>query len=227
MAKTRTQVLLAVHDRAVHEAAQVRVVARHAVLLDAQHAIEAALRVDHVLLVTKAVEGRAGAHAEQHQQAEHIGDPADIDEAQRGKQRRRDEANAELEVAGEDERRGHGDEQAAECAARRDREIESGETTRRRSGAIQLAMAEKAADEEARQENAQLQAELVVIVGIDQEPRHGHERDQDQRPKVARLIPVLALEGDDEGGEIERERHEPEERHRRHVLGEMVGDGEQ
>src|SRR5258705_448399 len=83
---------------------------------------------------------RAMPPAGQPQRAEQRGDRANIDEAQRGQRRRRDEANAELEVAGEDERRGQGDEQAAEGAARRDREIESGETARRRSGAIQLAM---------------------------------------------------------------------------------------
>ena len=215
------------HDGAVHQAPQVGVIARHAVFLYAQHAVETALRYAYVLLVAKAVVSGAGADAEEHEEAQDIRDAPDVDEAQHGEHCERRKAGAELEVAGEHERRDHRDQQPAERAARRDREIERREMTRRRPRAVELAVAEKATDEHAWQEHAELQREVVVVFGVDQKPSHGHERHQQQRPQEARLVPAFPLEGDDEGGEVQAERHEPEQRHRSHVLRQMIGDRKQ
>ena len=87
-------------------------------------------------------------------------------------------------------------------------------------------MAEQAADEKPGKKDTELQRELVVILRVDQQPGHRDERDQQQRPEEAWLVPAGAFEGDDEGGEIQRKRHEPQERHGCDVLREMVGDRE-
>ena len=202
-------VLLAVHDRAVHQAPQVRCLARDAVFLDAQHAVEAARGDTHIALVAKAVVRRAGADAEKYGQAAEVRHPSQRSKAQRRQDRERHQTDAELEVAREDERRHDGDQQAAERAAGGDAQIEGGEVLRRRPRAVELAVAEKAADEHSRQKHPELQREVIVVVGIDQQPCHRDERDQEQRPQPARPIPALAFEGDDEGREIQRERHEP------------------
>src|SRR5207302_4075490 len=66
-------VLLAVHDRAVHQATKVVFLVRRAVLLHAEHPVEAARGHAHVALVAQAVVGRAARDAEQHGEA---GDPS-------------------------------------------------------------------------------------------------------------------------------------------------------
>src|SRR5207247_11087455 len=151
------------------------------------------------------------ADADGHQEAQDIRDASDVDEAQYREHRERRKASAELEVAGEHERRDHRDQQPAERAARRDREIERREMPRRRPRAVELAVAEKAADEHPWQEYAELQREVVVVFGIHDEPRHGDERDEQQRPEEAWLVPALPLERDNEGPEVQGERHAPKE----------------
>ncbi len=69
--------------------------------------------------------------------------------------------------------------------------------------------------------------EVVVIVVVDQHPRHADEPYQHERPQDLRPVPAAPLEGDDEREQVQRERREPEQRHRGDVLREVVGHREQ
>ncbi len=143
------QVLLAVHDHAVHQAAQVIGAAGLAVFLDADRAIEIPLRHHHVLEQVRAVVGRTGGHRQQHRQARPARDHVHRREAHRGERRERQQREAELVVGVEDERRHHRDQQPADRAAGRNAEVEGGQVARRGPRAVELAVAEQAADEQA------------------------------------------------------------------------------
>ena len=201
--------------------------AGQAVLLHPQHAVEAARGDAHVALVAEAVVGRARRDAEQHGQAPIPRPGVDPGEAHRRQQRQHHEAGAELVVAAERERRHHGHQQPAERAAGGHREIERRQPARRRPQPVQLAVAEEAAEEQARQEDAELQRQVELEIVLDQQPPHRPDPQQQHGPEPFAPVPALALEGDDEAREVEGQRREPEQRHRGDVLRQVVGHREQ
>ena len=94
-AEAVVHVLLAVHDRAVHEPPQVRLLARRAVPFTP--ARRAARRHAHVVVVAHAVVGRCRGDAEQHR-ARSATDPARR-KSKAASTREHDERDAELVVA--------------------------------------------------------------------------------------------------------------------------------
>src|SRR2546426_1212357 len=171
-------VLLAVHDRAVHQATKVAFLARGAVLLHSKDPVEAARGDAHVALEAQTVVGGAARDPEQHGEARNPRRTADAGEAHGGEQRENHQSYAELVVAVEGEGRDYRDQQAAQRAARGHRKVESRQMPRRRTQAVQLAVTEQAAQEQSRQVDAELHRQVEVKVGIDQQPGHGAEPQQ-------------------------------------------------
>ena len=124
----------------------------------------------------------------------------------------------------EDERRHQGDQEPADETAGRDREIEAGQVGRRRAQAGQRAVAvERGQGEDEKVDEADQEGGAAQrIDDRERDQRHRH-RAHDERMGDR----GAAREGVDEGAEIERERHDPEERHRRHVGREVARDREQ
>ena len=220
-------VLLAVHDRAVHQAPKVAFLARGAVLLHSKDPVEAARGDAHVALEAQTVVGGAARDPEQHGEARNPRRTADAGEAHGGEQRENHQSYAELVVAVEGEGRDHRDQQAAQRAARGHREVESRQMPRRRTQAVQLAVTEQAAQEQPRQVDAELHRQVEVEVGIDQQPGHGAEPQQQQPPQPLGPVPAASFEGEDEAQQVERKRRQPKQRHRCDVLRQVVGDREQ
>ena len=196
-----------------------------AVLLDAQHPVEAARGDEHVALVAHAVVAGARRNAEQHGEAGVARHRAEAAEARRGESRKHDEADAELVVPGEDERRGHRHQHAAERAAARDDEVEGGQPFRRRPQPVELPVAEEAAEEQPRQEDAELHRQVELEVVVDDQPSHGCDPHEKHRPQPFRPVPALAVEGEDEARKVERKRRKPQ-RHKA-TLGQVIRHREQ
>src|SRR5438445_715544 len=220
-------VLLAVHDRAVHQATKVAFLARGAVLLHSKDPVEAARGDAHVALEAQAVVGRAARDPEQHGEARNPRRTANAGEAHGGEQRENHQSYAELVVAVEGEGRDHRDQQAAQRAARGHRKVASRTMPQRRTQAVQLAVTEQAAQEQPRQVDAELHRQVEVEVGIDQQPGHGAEPQQQQPPQPLGPVPAASFEGEDEAQQVERKRRQPKQRHRCDVLRQVVGDREQ
>ena len=70
-------------------------------------------------------------------------------------------------------------------------------------------------------------AELVREPGVGLGPRHHAERRRDHRQEDVALVPAGAVEAQDEREEVERQRDDPQERHRRDVLRDVVRDRQQ
>ena len=143
--------------------------------------------------------------------------------APREKRRTRDERNPELVVAFEQNRRGESDQQRAERAAHRDHEIERREIPRPRPGAVELAVAHHAAHEESSREERR---RLPQVERIDV-PGHHRKEHGDERKKNRPGIPPRMIETQDERDEIERKRHDPQERDRSDVLCKVIRHGKQ
>ena len=206
----------------MHDAAVVHRAVRHRLRMigGAHHAVEVALHDAHALRIT--------VHAVHH---EHRGRHRHRDTApereplqpHRDDDRQHEQRDAELEVAGQDERRHDRDQHRAERAAERDHQVEAREMRRIGLCARELAVAEHAGEKEAdeieRRGDAQVERWHVVRHGRQQHEQRGDE----ERPH----IPARMVEGENESDQIKRERQHPEERHARDVLRDVVGDREQ
>jgi len=224
-AQHRVGVLGAVHDRAVDQAAAAVVLA--AALQDAQHAVEVARREDRAVVELPHVPHRAadGGHERgDRERAEHEVVAAHLPGEERRAQHQR---GAELEVRGQQERREDADEDRAQRAAERDRQVEAGQVARRGLQEDELAVAEHAREEEPGAEHADLDRELVREVGVGLRPRHHAERRGDHRHDQVALVPAGAVEAQDERQEVERQRQDPQQRHGGDVLRDVVRDREQ
>jgi hypothetical protein len=182
------------------------------------------LRDENTTFLRKAVRvvDRAAGYDYQHCKARPARELVHGAEAQRRQRRQRDQAPAQLVVGVEHQRRHHRDQQAADGPARGHGQVERGQVARRRTRAVELAMAEHAGDEQAREEHGDL------------DPRSNWKREStssqpmphSQASSTAQKISTRyrrPFEGDDERQQVERERRQPEQRDRRDVLRHVVG----
>ena len=124
----------------------------------------------------------------------------------------------------EDERGDQRDEKSADESSGRDQEVEAGQIGRGRAKAGQRAVAVERG-----------QGEDQEVDDTEHEDRPGeqvHDREHDEgRGHEAREDPVrdqlAAGKGVHEGAEVEHERHDPQQRHRRHVGREVACDRKQ
>ena len=93
--------------------------------------------------------------------------------------------------------------------------------------AHELAVAEHAGEEQPAAEHADLDRELVGELGIRERPRHHADGAGQRREDELALVPAGAVEAEDERQQVQRQRHDPQQRHRRDVLRDVVGHGEQ
>ena len=70
-------------------------------------------------------------------------------------------------------------------------------------------------------------ASSCVSFGVGERPGHHAERRRQHREEDVAPVPALAVEAEDERQEIDRERHDPQERHRGDVLRDVVRHREQ
>ena len=152
-----------------------------------------------------------------------------MDPAQRegcGRHQGRDESEDDgvLVDVDEDDRGHEGDQEPADQPAGRDQEVEASEVGGRRAQAGESAVAAERHQGEDEQVD-EAEREDRAAEGI-----NDREEDESQRQcarKNALRHQLAPREGVDEGAEIERERHDPEERHRRHVGGQVLCDREE
>ena len=75
--------------------------------------------------------------------------------------------------------------------------------------------------------NRHRERQVVGEAEVALHPCHRHYGDRGQRHEQPAPIPASAVEAEDEGQQVQRERQDPQERDRGHVLREVVGDGEE
>src|SRR5579859_7057728 len=108
------------------------------------------------------------------------------------------DADLELEIGGQRDRRHDPHERPADDAAERHHEVEEREVPRARPPPRELAVAEHARDEEPRAEDRRLPEELELEALVDEEPDH-HARGPGEAHEVEiGTVPVPALEAQDE-----------------------------
>ena len=98
------------------------------------------------------------------------------------------------------------------------------ETARMRLRGSELAMAEQADEEQAGKEERQRQREIGDEILVLSRDDHGAGEDQGRHRHGPAMHGDSAFEGDDEGDEIDGERHDPDERDRGDALGDESGD---
>ena len=125
-------------------------------------------------------------------------------------------ARSKLAVKHERRDDAHGDR--AERAAERDHEVEARQVARRGLERHELAVAEHAREEESGAEHAELQRQLVRQLRVGERPGHDAQCRGEHRQEELAPIPAPAVEAEDEAHEIERQRHDPEQRDGRDVL---------
>ena len=148
--------------------------------------------------------------------------------AAQGHARRREEGRDRrdriLVDVGEDHRGHEGDEHPADEPAGRDQEVEAGEVGGGRAEPRQRPVAVEGGEGED-EEVDQAEREHGTVGEV-----QDHQRDQG-RGQEAGDEPLRdegpAREGVDEGGEVYAKGHDPQQRHRRHVGGEVARDPEQ
>jgi len=214
-----------VHDRAVDQRALAVVPA--APLQHAEHSVEVARRDDRAVVelahVPRAATQR-GDERSHREAAEHERVAAHLPEQE---PRAQHERGAQFEIGRQHERRGDADHDRPERAAERDRQVEPREPARRGLQARELAVAEHAREEQPRAEDAELDRQFVREPGVGQRPRHHAQRGGGRRQEEVAPVPAGAVEAQDEREEVERERHDPQERDRRDVLRDVVRDRQQ
>ena len=142
-------------------------------------------------------------------------------------QRAERRARGELEVGRQHQRRDDADQHRADGAAQRDHQVEARQVARRGLEARELAVAEHAGEEQPGAEHADLDLELVRELGVGERPRHHAERRGEHRQEDVAPVPAGGVEAEDEREQVERERHDPQQRHRRDVLRDVVRHREQ
>ena len=88
-------------------------------------------------------------------------------------------------------------------------------------------MAEHAGEKEPGAKDADLDAELVRELRVRERPGHDAKSRRQHREESVAQVPALAVEAEDEGEEIDRERHDPQQRHGGDVLRDVVGHREE
>ena len=151
-------------------------------------------------------------------------DPAQREGRSRHQGRDESEDDGVLVDVGEDDRGDESHQEPADQPAGRDQEVEAGEVGGRRAQAGEGAVAAECRQGEDDQVN-ETEREDRAAHRIDD--REEDERQRQHARKDARRNQLAPREGVDEGAEIERERHDPEERHRRHVGGQVSRDREE
>ena len=124
-------------------------------------------------------------------------------------------------------RRHEADQRPAGRTAQREHQVEPRQVGGCRPQARRLAVQAEAQQEQPdqvdRQPRAHARADAAVLQPVRAQRQHrGCERQDHGTP-----VPAIALETQDEGQQVHRQRQHPEEGHRRHVLRDVVGHGQQ
>jgi hypothetical protein len=112
-------------------------------------------------------------------------------------------------------------EQAAECAANRHEQVEAGQVLHVRPGRGQPPVRGQPGQGEQQQVEQHRRPDRRVDHADQSEHHREHDRGREQRGRP-RQAPAAPAEGDDEGRQVDGERHRPEQRDRRDV-GRDVG----
>ena len=123
-------------------------------------------------------------------------------------------------------RRHQADEHPTEHAARGHLEVEGAQVARGRTQAVQLAMAHHAAGQQRAPVREELEGQRPVGP-LELGAQHAAHRDDEQGHPEGAPVERLALEGEDEGEEIDPQGQHPEEGPGRHVPRELVRRGQQ
>ena len=216
------RILLAVQDRAVHQAHQIAIAARLVVGLHFQYAVKVARHFDGVLVFLPDIPARCADHADSqrysHPLQKRMCRLRDGHEQQRSNEQRKGGFN----VGREQQRRQHADHERSQRAANRHQQVETGEMLRCRFRQHQLAVADHADDEQTNAEHAGLHDQIELKVLVQQQKTHAGNQHQ-KRPRVtSALVPASAVKGEDEGQQIERQRQYPQQRNAGNVLRDVV-----
>ena len=65
------------------------------------------------------------------------------------------------------------------------------------------------------------------VARVGDRPGHAPQRERRQRQHQVAQVPAAAVEAQDEGDQVDRQRHDPQQRHRGDVLGDVAGDRQQ
>jgi hypothetical protein len=133
-----------------------------------------------------------------------------------------DEAQREFVVVVQQERRYDADEQPADGSAGGDAEVERGQTAGGGPHPHQFAVADHADCGERREIDGEQRCDGHGNSALPGEHRckrrHGAQRHPEAAP-----IPAIAVESEDEAEQVDDHRRDPEQRRRKDVLTEMVG----
>ena len=206
----------------------------------AHHAIEVALHDAHACrILARTVVAEVGGWQRRYQR-QHGPQPSSARGHQQRQQHQRD---VQLEIAFQHLRRDDRHQHRAERAADRHHQIETRQVLRIGLQARHLAVAEHAADEqpggeqrdkhdEARRASQQTFGEAchrrrqVDVQGSDI-GRHQRQQHQQQHDEQRPYVPARVIEAQDEGDQVQRQRHHPQERHAGDVLRDVIADGQQ
>src|SRR6266568_2798157 len=201
-------ILRAVQDGAVDERPVV-VGGTGVPLLDTQNAVEVA-RGQHRVLVEVVKAPSGGADREQQRRRgkpdEYEVHAPDLEHEQTGAG---DKPERELEIRRQDEWCNQTNQCRADRAAERYHQVEAGQVARRGLESRELAVAEHAGEEQAGAEYADLQLQLVGEIAVGKRPAHRAQPRSEHGEENLGAIPARAVEAEDEGEQVDRERRDP------------------
>ena len=232
----RMQVLEAMNRRAMLQREVMEVGVAGVVLVDLEHAVEAARHAQGPLQGGRRDVGEAVAERRQGDERDRPG-PASRTLAERAvlvlaedeehQRRRQEEREVQFEIVGQDERRDEADEDPAGGAAGGEREVEAGELPRAGTQAVDLAVADHAGDEHRAEVERGERRDVGVGLRLIEVPEDHAQQGGQQRQPDAAVVPARAVEADDEREQVEAQRQHPEEGHDGDILTELVGDGQE
>ncbi len=168
-------------------------------------------------------EGQSGEHCQAKQSP---GRAESEQQVQRQEDRCRN-AERKLDESGEQVRSDQPHEHASQRAAGGHHQVEEGQSVFRRGlAARQFAVAEHAANEQRQAEYRDLQSQPAGRACQGHPQTDGDPRDRHQPAIQLRPVPAIGLKAQNKTEQINRHRNDPEEWHGRHLLPQIIRDGQ-